>query len=195
MTRDSLAPRVRMWRMVLNGVDHRAVEWTPYEDPFVHAVVPGDVVASHQWWGIVCPLLCFAIVEWHQWTHLTLRGFRDPVVPAAPFIPGDVVDGIPEAPDMVQPEDGELPEVHPRVTRRRRVPARRGRGRGQGGPDGSPVRVDEPMQGVHADDGLEFDFGMTDADFGMTDANDGPEPLHIFHTSTCHQLKSTAYNA
>ncbi|MED6117396.1 hypothetical protein PIB30_109643, partial [Stylosanthes scabra] len=68
------------------------------------------------------------LLWYYQWAHLTLRGFRDPVVPAAPFIPGDVVDGIPEAPDMVQPEDGELPEVHPRVTRRRRAPARRGRG-------------------------------------------------------------------
>ncbi|MED6203028.1 hypothetical protein PIB30_111510, partial [Stylosanthes scabra] len=69
------------------------------------------------------------------------------------------------APDMVQPEDGELPEVHPRVARRRRAPAGRGRGRGQGAADGSPVRVDEPMQGMHADAGPEFDFGLTDADF------------------------------
>ncbi|MED6168737.1 hypothetical protein PIB30_014426, partial [Stylosanthes scabra] len=227
------------------------VVWTPYEDPFMRAVVPGDVVASHEWWGIVCLLLCFSIIEWHQvdrvvmqlgavqhiplrplnidimhrhdgrwgkgewyptflqgwydmwrdrarsrlilempvggvrpsrqyllwyyqWANLTLRGFRDLVVPAAPFIPGDVVDGIPKAPDMVQPEDGELPEVHSRVARRRRAPARRGRGRGQGAADGNPVRVDDPMQGVHADAGPEFDFGLTDADF-LTLGLPGPQ--------------------
>ncbi|MED6139833.1 hypothetical protein PIB30_087663 [Stylosanthes scabra] len=208
MTRDSLAPRVRMWRMVLNGIDYRA--WTPYDDPVLHAVVPGDVVASHPSWGIVFPLLCFAIVKWHQvdrvvmqfganqhiplrplnidvkhrhdgrwgkgeWYPAFLRGWydmwwdraqsRDPVVPAAGMIPGDVRDGIPEAPDMGQPEDGELPEVHPRVARRCRAPAQGGRGREQGGPDGSPMRVDEPMQGVNADDAHDFDFGLTDADF------------------------------
>ncbi|MED6163794.1 hypothetical protein PIB30_083466 [Stylosanthes scabra] len=96
-----------------------------------------------------------------RWAHLTLMGLRDPVVPATGMIPCDVVDGIPEAPDMVQPEDGELPEG--------------GRGRGQGGPNGSPVRVDEPMQGVHADDALEFNFGLTDADFLTLGL---PGPLH-----------------
>ncbi|MED6207229.1 hypothetical protein PIB30_033823 [Stylosanthes scabra] len=30
---DSLGPRVRMWRMYLNGVDHAMVNWTPYADP------------------------------------------------------------------------------------------------------------------------------------------------------------------
>ncbi|MED6224262.1 hypothetical protein PIB30_082343 [Stylosanthes scabra] len=61
------------------------------------------------------------LLRYYQWAHLILTGFRDPVVPAASMIPGNVVDGIPEAPDMVQPEDGELPEVHPRVARRRRA--------------------------------------------------------------------------
>ncbi|MED6184339.1 hypothetical protein PIB30_046495 [Stylosanthes scabra] len=30
---DSLGPRVRMWRIYLNGVDHTGVNWTSYADP------------------------------------------------------------------------------------------------------------------------------------------------------------------
>ncbi|MED6132436.1 hypothetical protein PIB30_019035 [Stylosanthes scabra] len=53
MARDSLGPRVQMWRMVLNGIHHR------------EGIVPSDVSASHPSWRLVCLLLCFAIVEWH----------------------------------------------------------------------------------------------------------------------------------
>ncbi|MED6184070.1 hypothetical protein PIB30_043835 [Stylosanthes scabra] len=62
---DSLGPRVRMWRIYLNGVDHAGVNWTPYADPNLEAIVPPDVIAFHPSWALVCPLLCFAIVEWH----------------------------------------------------------------------------------------------------------------------------------
>ncbi|MED6196980.1 hypothetical protein PIB30_052392 [Stylosanthes scabra] len=37
---DSLGPRVRMWRMFLNGVDHVGVNWTPYVDSNLEATVP-----------------------------------------------------------------------------------------------------------------------------------------------------------
>ncbi|MED6160748.1 hypothetical protein PIB30_054274 [Stylosanthes scabra] len=33
MARDLLGPRVQMWRMILNGINHLGVEWTPYNDP------------------------------------------------------------------------------------------------------------------------------------------------------------------
>ncbi|MED6147377.1 hypothetical protein PIB30_043518 [Stylosanthes scabra] len=36
---DSLEPRVRMWRMIFNGVDHAGVNWTPYADPNLEAIV------------------------------------------------------------------------------------------------------------------------------------------------------------
>ncbi|MED6171560.1 hypothetical protein PIB30_041782 [Stylosanthes scabra] len=73
--------------------------------------------------------------------------------------------GVCSLPVSISFEDGELPEVHPRVARRRRASVQRGRGRGRPGPNGSPVRADEPMEGVHANEAPEFDFGMTNADF------------------------------
>ncbi|MED6125649.1 hypothetical protein PIB30_070655 [Stylosanthes scabra] len=63
MACDSLGPRVRMWRMVLNIINYGAVKWTPYEDPVLQAIVRGDVAVSYPSWGLVCPLLCFTIVE------------------------------------------------------------------------------------------------------------------------------------
>ncbi|MED6223189.1 hypothetical protein PIB30_071548 [Stylosanthes scabra] len=178
MARDSLGPRVRMWRMVLNGINHRAVEWTPYDYPVLQAIVPSDFAASHPFWGLLgahqhIPLRPLNIDvmhryndrwgkgEWYptylrgwynmwrgreqsrlvlqmavggvqpsrqyllwyyQWAHVILMGYRDPAISAPGVIPDYVRDGISEAPDMVQPEDGELPEVHPRVVRRPRAP-------------------------------------------------------------------------
>ncbi|MED6134095.1 hypothetical protein PIB30_034213 [Stylosanthes scabra] len=66
MARDSLDARIRMSRMILNGNNHRGVEWTPYDDPEFQGIVPGDVTASHPTWGLVCLLLCFVIIKWHQ---------------------------------------------------------------------------------------------------------------------------------
>ncbi|MED6143753.1 hypothetical protein PIB30_009002 [Stylosanthes scabra] len=90
-------------------------------------------------------------------------GRGDPSILAHDVIPNYALDGIPDAPDMVQLEDDELPTVHARVTKRRRALA--GRGRGQVAPAGSPAREEAPQQGVHADRSPDFDFGMTDADF------------------------------
>ncbi|MED6128883.1 hypothetical protein PIB30_102425, partial [Stylosanthes scabra] len=131
MAHDLFAPRVRIWRMVLNDINH-------------HTDRAQSRLALEMAVGGVRPS-CQYLLWYYQWAHLTLTGARDPVIPTPGMMPGDVRDGIPEAPDMVQPEDGELPDVHLRVARRCRAPAGRGRGRGQGGADGSPVRVDEPM--------------------------------------------------
>ncbi|MED6190538.1 hypothetical protein PIB30_106861, partial [Stylosanthes scabra] len=114
----------------------------------------GGVQPSHQY-----------LLWYYPWAHVILMGYRDPAIHAPGVMPYYARDGIPEAPDMVQPEDGELPEVNPRVARRRRASARRSRGRGQAGPNGSPVRAEVPQQEVHADDAPDFDFGMTNADF------------------------------
>ncbi|QHN84968.1 uncharacterized protein DS421_16g533310 [Arachis hypogaea] len=43
-----------------------AVEWTPYADPQLVGLVPPAIVEADALAAVVCPLLCFAIVEWHQ---------------------------------------------------------------------------------------------------------------------------------
>ncbi|MED6124540.1 hypothetical protein PIB30_059864 [Stylosanthes scabra] len=58
--------------------------------------------------------------------------------------------------------DGVLPEVHLGL---RGIVVHRLGGRGQVAPDGSPVRADAPMQGVHADEAPGFEVGMTEADY------------------------------
>ncbi|MED6112108.1 hypothetical protein PIB30_058713 [Stylosanthes scabra] len=103
------------------------------------------------------------LLWYYQWAHMTLIGRGDPSMPAQAMVPDYALHEIPDAPDMVQPEDGELPRVHLRVTRRRRAPS--GRGRGQAAPAGSLAREEEPQQGVHTDTSPDFAFGMTDADF------------------------------
>ncbi|MED6126093.1 hypothetical protein PIB30_075041 [Stylosanthes scabra] len=65
------------------------------------------------------------LLWYYQWAYVILTGYRDPVISAPGVIPYYTRDVIPEAPDMVQLEDGELPEVNPRVARRRRAPAGR----------------------------------------------------------------------
>ncbi|MED6219749.1 hypothetical protein PIB30_038578 [Stylosanthes scabra] len=103
------------------------------------------------------------LLWYYQWAHMILIGRGYPSMPAHGVVPDFALDGLPDAPDMVQPEDGELPAVHPRVPKRRRPPA--GRGRGRHAPTGSPAREEAPQQGVDADRSQDFEFGMTDADF------------------------------
>ncbi|KAL4270965.1 hypothetical protein AHAS_AhasUnG0039100 [Arachis hypogaea] len=42
------------------------VEWTPYADPQLIGIVPPAIAEAEASSAVVCPLLCFAIVEWHQ---------------------------------------------------------------------------------------------------------------------------------
>ncbi|QHO08226.1 uncharacterized protein DS421_14g470710 [Arachis hypogaea] len=42
------------------------VEWTPYADPQLIGLVPPAIAKAELSLTVVCPLLCFAIVEWHQ---------------------------------------------------------------------------------------------------------------------------------
>ncbi|MED6124259.1 hypothetical protein PIB30_057318 [Stylosanthes scabra] len=123
-----------------------------------------------------------------QYLYL-LRGYEDTLYRRGdPYMPTAGV--IPEAPDMVEPEDGELPEVHPRVARRRRAPVGRGRGRGQAAPAGSPAREEEPQQGVHTDRSPDFDFGMTDAGFLSLGLAGPPHPTLDTQAGTSHSQAS-----
>ncbi|MED6222759.1 hypothetical protein PIB30_067491 [Stylosanthes scabra] len=152
-----------------------SVEWTPYDAPAVQAIVPGETrrqMGRRRGRGEWYPMLQGWYDMWrgrahsrldlemavkgvlpsrqyllwyYQWAHMILTGYRDPLIPAPGVIPDYARNEISKAPDMVQPEDGELPATHPRVTKRRRAPAGRSRGRGQAGPDGSPARADEPQ--------------------------------------------------
>ncbi|MED6195283.1 hypothetical protein PIB30_036483 [Stylosanthes scabra] len=75
-----------MWRMLLNGVDHAGyVDWTSYADPALQAIVPLDVSASHPSWALVCSLLYFAIVEWHQVDRVNMQLGASQHIPLMPL--------------------------------------------------------------------------------------------------------------
>ncbi|KAL4321069.1 hypothetical protein AHAS_Ahas14G0073600 [Arachis hypogaea] len=58
--------RLRHYRRILNGIGMLNVEWTPYADPQLIGIVPPVIAEAEASWAVVCPLFCFAIVEWHQ---------------------------------------------------------------------------------------------------------------------------------
>ncbi|XP_016196015.1 serine/threonine-protein phosphatase 7 long form homolog [Arachis ipaensis] len=58
--------RLRHYRRTLNGIGMLNVEWTPYADPQLIALVPSTIAEAEVSSAVVCPLLCFAIIEWHQ---------------------------------------------------------------------------------------------------------------------------------
>ncbi|XP_057719823.1 serine/threonine-protein phosphatase 7 long form homolog [Arachis stenosperma] len=58
--------RLRQYRRMLNGIGMLNVEWTPYADPQLVGIVPSAIAEVDASAAVVCPLLCFAIVEWHQ---------------------------------------------------------------------------------------------------------------------------------
>ncbi|QHN76391.1 uncharacterized protein DS421_19g643490 [Arachis hypogaea] len=57
---DRTMPRARA------GLGITDVEWTPYADPQLIGIVPPAIAEAEASSAVVCPLLCFAIVEWHQ---------------------------------------------------------------------------------------------------------------------------------
>ncbi|MED6172124.1 hypothetical protein PIB30_047141 [Stylosanthes scabra] len=59
------------------------------------------------------------------WAHLALVGLKDPPLHIPGTLPDDVNDATPEPPQFVQPEDGQLPEVHPRQGERPKAGAKR----------------------------------------------------------------------
>ncbi|XP_016173453.1 protein MAIN-LIKE 1-like [Arachis ipaensis] len=58
--------RMRQYRRTLNRIGMLNVEWTPYADPQLVGLVPPVIAEADASAAVVCPLLCFAIVEWHQ---------------------------------------------------------------------------------------------------------------------------------
>ncbi|KAL4328535.1 hypothetical protein AHAS_Ahas13G0209800 [Arachis hypogaea] len=51
---------------MLNGIGMLNVEWIPYADPQLVGLVPPAIAKADVSVAVVCLLLCFAIVEWHQ---------------------------------------------------------------------------------------------------------------------------------
>ncbi|KAL4382072.1 hypothetical protein AHAS_Ahas04G0196900 [Arachis hypogaea] len=43
-----------------------SVDWTPYADLLIQGIVPHKIAAAEAFAAVVCPLLCFAIIKWHQ---------------------------------------------------------------------------------------------------------------------------------
>ncbi|MED6215472.1 hypothetical protein PIB30_113991, partial [Stylosanthes scabra] len=64
--RDREETRLRGWRRTLNRVGITDVVWTPYADPLLRPLIPPWLAQCIGTWHVVCPLLCFPIVEWHQ---------------------------------------------------------------------------------------------------------------------------------
>ncbi|RYR48176.1 hypothetical protein Ahy_A07g034172 [Arachis hypogaea] len=57
---------LRHYRRTLNGIGILYVNWTPYADLHLQGVVPLGIAEVEASSTVVCPLLCFAIIEWHQ---------------------------------------------------------------------------------------------------------------------------------
>ncbi|RYR59742.1 hypothetical protein Ahy_A05g025697 [Arachis hypogaea] len=58
--------RLRHYRRTLNGIGMLNVEWTLFADPQLVGLPPPVIDEAEVSATVVCPLLCFTIVEWHQ---------------------------------------------------------------------------------------------------------------------------------
>ncbi|KAL4365856.1 hypothetical protein AHAS_Ahas07G0147900 [Arachis hypogaea] len=58
--------KLRQYKHTLNGIGMMNVEWTPYADPQLFGLVPPRIAEADASAAVVCPLLYFAIVKWHQ---------------------------------------------------------------------------------------------------------------------------------
>ncbi|RYR34080.1 hypothetical protein Ahy_A10g048799 [Arachis hypogaea] len=81
---------------------HPELEWTPFADPQLHGLVPSAIVEAEASAAVVCALLCFAIVEWHQGDQYLVVGG---------VVPDDLPIHHPDTLDLHQPEDSDLPEL------------------------------------------------------------------------------------
>ncbi|KAL4316599.1 hypothetical protein AHAS_Ahas15G0301200 [Arachis hypogaea] len=124
--------RLRQYRRTLNGVGMLNIEWTPYADSQLFGLVAPAIAEADASAAVVYPLLCFAIVEWHQvdrvWAHTELFGLGDQHLVPDGVVPEDLPMHHPLAPDLHQPEDGHLPELRPAAGGGRDRGRERGRG-------------------------------------------------------------------
>ncbi|KAL4359209.1 hypothetical protein AHAS_Ahas08G0054500 [Arachis hypogaea] len=58
--------KLRTYRRLHNGLGVLNVAWTPYADPGLRHIFPPGIAESEAFAAVVCPLLCFAKVEWHH---------------------------------------------------------------------------------------------------------------------------------
>ncbi|XP_057734469.1 protein MAIN-LIKE 1-like [Arachis stenosperma] len=66
--------KLKHYRRTLNGIEILNVEWTPYADPQLIGLISLAIAEAEALAAVVCPLLCFAINEWHQ-VDLVVRQF------------------------------------------------------------------------------------------------------------------------
>ncbi|QHO06561.1 uncharacterized protein DS421_14g455760 [Arachis hypogaea] len=115
--------RLRHYRRTLNGIGMLNVEWTPYADTQLIGLVPLAIAEAEASAAVVCPLICFAIVEWldgrfgcgewfpqllggwHElwdarWAHTELFDLGDQHLVAAGIVPEDLPIHHPLAPDL-----------------------------------------------------------------------------------------------
>ncbi|RYR29933.1 hypothetical protein Ahy_B01g054602 [Arachis hypogaea] len=58
--------RLRHYRCTLNGIGMLNVDWMSYANPQLIGKVPPAIAEAEALAALVCLLLCFAIIEWHQ---------------------------------------------------------------------------------------------------------------------------------
>ncbi|MED6212197.1 hypothetical protein PIB30_080882, partial [Stylosanthes scabra] len=61
------------------------VVWTPYADPLLQPLIPPWLAQSIGTWHVVCPLLCFSIVEWHQVDRVVRQFGSRQYIPSQPL--------------------------------------------------------------------------------------------------------------
>ncbi|KAL4330303.1 hypothetical protein AHAS_Ahas13G0386600 [Arachis hypogaea] len=131
---DRVETRLRQWRRILNGI---GIYNTPYSDPLIQDIVPQRTIEAKASTVVVCSLFCFSIVKRHQIDRMVRQfGGLQRILTRAlnidemhghdgrfsrGYIPEDLSIHCSKAPQLNQPEDGELPPVRPHGGRRGRA--------------------------------------------------------------------------